>query len=246
MRNGFGPYPFYEDEFKMVEASYIGMEHQSGIAYGNKFKKGRFKFKNLVALDMQTDRLIVHETGHEWWGNNITMSDIADRWVQEGFTAYSEEIFIEELLGREAGRAFFVQRHRNLISNKQPLISPYNVYRDAGDDMYAKGWAIVHMLREMENNDESSVRTCESSTRNFIIGTSTPRQLERFTSDYFKTDYSKLFDQYLRFAAIPVLEYRIVDSKAQFRLAADAKGLELRLRLASSNTWITAGNTWKT
>jgi aminopeptidase N len=242
----FGPYPFYEDEFKIVEASYIGMEHQSAIAYGNKFKKGRFKAKNLIALDLQTDRLIVHETGHEWWGNNITMSDMADRWVQEGFTAYSEELFIEELFGRDAGREFYVQRSPKLIGNEQPLISPYHVFQDAGSDMYAKGWAIVHMLREMVNDDEKFRAYLRSLNRVFYHQNIYSHQLEKFTSDYFKTDYSKFFDQYLRFATIPVLEYRVVENKIEYRLTANVPELELRLRLSSQNTWIIAGTAWKT
>lgn len=241
----FGPYPFYEDEFKMVEASYIGMEHQSAIAYGNKFKKGRIKAKNLIALDLQTDRLIVHEVGHEWWGNNITMSDLADRWVQEGFAAYSEELFIEELLERESGREFFVQRHRKLISNKVPLISAYHIFRDAGDDMYAKGWAIVHMLREMVNDDVKFRGYLRTLNQKFYHRNIYSRELEKFTSEYFRTDYQKFFDQYLRYAAIPVLEYRIAGDKMEYRLTADSRDLELPLRLSSHNTWINAGKEWK-
>ena len=149
----FGPYPFYEDGFKMVDAPYIGMEHQSAIAYGNQYRKGRYKFKNLTALDKETDRLIVHEMAHEWYGNNITMSDMADRWVQEGFAAYGEELVMEELFGREIGREFYITRRKNYIKNKKPLISPYGIFQDAGPDMYFKGWAIIHMIREIVDDD---------------------------------------------------------------------------------------------
>jgi aminopeptidase N len=240
----FGHYPFYEDGLKMVESSYIGMEHQSAVAYGNKFRKGRFSFKNLTELDLQTDRLIVHELAHEWFGNNITMSDIADRWGQEGFAAYGEELFIEELLGREAGRDFYITRLPNKIKNKYPLISDYGVFKDAGPDMYFKGWAIIHMLREIINDDTKFQGFLRALNQKFYHQTIYSRQLEEFCSDYFKKDFSKYFDQYLRFPSIPILEYSLVDNKLKFRLVADVKSLEIPIKLISPDKWIHATTSW--
>ena len=241
----FGPYPFYEDGLKMVESSYIGMEHQSAVAYGNKFKKGRFSFKNLTELDLQTDRLIVHELAHEWFGNNITMSDIADRWVQEGFAAYGEELFIEELLGREAGRDFYLTRLPNKIKNKYPLISDYGVFKDAGPDMYFKGWAIIHMLREIINDDAIFQGFIRAINQKFYHQTIYSQQLEEFCSNYFKRDFSKYFDQYLRFPSIPIFEYTLTDNKLKFRLVADVKNLEIPIKLNSPNKWINATTGWQ-
>jgi aminopeptidase N len=241
----FGPYPFYEDGLKMVESSYIGMEHQSAVAYGNKFKKGRFSFKNLTELDLQSDRLIVHELAHEWFGNNITMSDIADRWVQEGFAAYGEELFIEELLGREAGRDFYLTRLPNKIKNKYPLISDYGVFKDAGPDMYFKGWAIIHMLREIINDDAIFQGFIRAINQKFYHQTIYSQQLEEFCSNYFKRDFSKYFDQYLRFPSIPIFEYILTDNKLKFRLVADVKNLEIPIKLNSPNKWINATTGWQ-
>jgi aminopeptidase N len=241
----FGPYPFYEDGLKMVESSYIGMEHQSAVAYGNKFKKGRFSFKNLTELDLQTDRLIVHELAHEWFGNNITMSDIADRWVQEGFAAYGEELFIEELLGREAGLDFYLTRLPNKIKNKYPLISDYGVFKDAGPDMYFKGWAIIHMLREIINDDAIFQGFIRAINQKFYHQTIYSQQLEEFCSNYFKRDFSKYFDQYLRFPSIPIFEYILTDNKLKFRLVADVKNLEIPIKLNSPNKWINATTGWQ-
>ncbi|HEX9825265.1 MAG TPA: M1 family metallopeptidase [Flavobacteriaceae bacterium] len=241
----FGPYPFYEDGLKMVESSYIGMEHQSAVAYGNKFKKGRFSFKNLTELDLQSDRLIVHELAHEWFGNNITMSDIADRWVQEGFAAYGEELFIEELLGREAGRDFYLTRLPNKIKNKYPLISDYGVFKDAGPDMYFKGWAIIHMLREIINDDAIFQGFIRAINQKFYHQTIYSQQLEEFCSNYFKRDFSKYFDQYLRFPSIPIFEYTLTDNKLKFRLVADVKNLEIPIKLNSPNKWINATTGWQ-
>lgn len=239
-----GPYPFYEDGLKMVESSYIGMEHQSAVAYGNKFKYGRFKLKNLTALDMKTDRLIVHELGHEWFGNNITMSDMADRWVQEGFTAYAEELFIEEQFGRDAGREFFLKRLPNKIKNKHSMISEYGIFRDAGPDIYFKGWAIIHMLREIINDDAKFQSFLRALNQEFYHQTIYSNQLEEFCSIFFQKDFSKYFDQYLRFPSVPVLEYSITDNKLKYRLVADVKDLEIPIRLNSPDKWITAKATW--
>ena len=241
----FGPYPFYEDGFKMVESSYIGMEHQSAIAYGNKFRKGRFSFKNLTALDLQTDRLIVHEVAHEWFGNNITMSDLADRWVQEGFAAYGEELFIEELLGREAGRDFFLTRIPNKIRNKSPLISTYGIFKDAGSDMYFKGWAIIHMLREIVNDDTRFQNFLKELSQKFYHQTIYSYQLEKFCSDFFEKDYSKFFDQYLRFPGVPVLEFSVRENILKYRLVADVPDLEIPIKLNSPDRWINASTAWK-
>tara|TARA_Y100001980_G_C14556872_1_gene351955 strand:+ start:35268 stop:36914 length:1647 start_codon:yes stop_codon:yes gene_type:complete len=241
----FGPYPFYEDGFKMVESSYIGMEHQSAIAYGNKFKKGRFSFKNLTALDLQTDRLIVHELAHEWFGNNITMSDMADRWVQEGFAAYGEELFIEELLGRNAGREFFVTRLPNKIKNKQPLISDYGIFKDAGGDMYFKGWAIIHMLREMINDDTKFQAYLQALNKGFYHQTIYSSDLVQFSSEFFEQDLEPYFDQYLRHPAVPVLEYRLEKKKVIYRLIADVEHLEMPIKLVEPGLWIEATSEWQ-
>ncbi|MBV6643478.1 MAG: M1 family metallopeptidase [Cyclobacteriaceae bacterium] len=241
----FGQYPFYEDGFKMVESSYIGMEHQSAIAYGNKFKKGRFSFKNLTALDLQTDRLIVHELAHEWFGNNITMSDMADRWVQEGFAAYGEELFIEEMLGRDAGREFFVTRLPNKIKNQQPLVSDYGIFKDAGRDMYFKGWAIIHTLREMINDDAKFQGYLQSLNKDFYHKTIYSRELEQFSSQYFGMDFGPYFDQYLRYSKVPTLEYRLEKNSIGYRLVADVENLKMKIKLSEPDKWIEATQSWK-
>lgn len=241
----YGPYPFYEDGFKMVESSYIGMEHQSAIAYGNKFKMGRFTFKNLTALDLQTDRLIVHETAHEWFGNNVTMSDMADRWVQEGFAAYGEELFIEELLGRAAGRDFFLTRIPNKIQNKSPLISAYGIFKDAGPDMYFKGWAIIHMLREIVNDDAKFRLFLRELNQTFYHRTVYSKQIEEFCTNFFKKDYTKFFDQYLRFESIPVFEYSIRHNTMRYRLVTDVANLEIPIKLSSTDKRIDATANWQ-
>ena len=240
-----GPYPFYEDGLKMVESSYIGMEHQSAVAYGNKFKYGRFSLTNLTTLDMKTDRLIVHELGHEWFGNNITMSDMADRWVQEGFTAYAEELFIEEQFGRDAAKEFFLTRLPNKIKNKHSMISEYGIFKDAGPDIYFKGWAIIHMLREIINDDVKFQSFLRELNQKFYHQTIYSRQLEKFSSNFFNRDFSKYFNQYLRFPSVPILEYSITNNKLKYRLVADVKGLELPIKLRYPDMWITATTNWR-
>src|SRR6476469_1542099 len=149
----FGPYPFYEDGYKLVESPHLGMEHQSAVAYGNKFKNG-YLGQDLsgTGWGKKWDYIIVHESGHEWFGNNITSKDIADMWVHEGFTDYSEALFTEYYYGKAAADAY-VQGLRQHIENSKPIIGIYGVNQEGSEDMYYKGANMLHTIRQVINND---------------------------------------------------------------------------------------------
>ena len=199
----FGPYPFYEDGFKMVESPYIGMEHQSAIGYGNQFKHGRFGAKRLTYWDMKTDRMVVHESAHEWFGNNITVKDPADRWVQEGFAGYAEELVMTDFYGAKAGNEFFLARSTNRISNDKPVISSYGIFKDGGDDMYMKGWVLIHVIRSIMNNDAKFRNMLRGMNRVFYHQTVTSAQIEAYMIKTSGIDLRHLFDLYLRSTKIP-------------------------------------------
>jgi len=247
LEHWFGPYPFYQDGFKMVEAPYIGMEHQSAIGYGNQFKKGRYGAKRLTYWDMKTDRMIVHETAHEWFGNNITARDPADRWVQEGFAGYAEELVMEDFYGSGAAKEFFMARSTGRIGNKTSVISRYGIFEDAGDDMYMKGWVLLHMLRAIVSDDYKFKQILRNLNTHFYHQTVGTKQIENFISTASGKDLSKIFDQYLRTTQIPVFEYKISANKLAYRYTNSVKKFEMPIKTNfTGKKWLYASGGWKT
>ena len=243
----FGKYPFYEDGYKLVEAPFLGMEHQSAIAYGNKFKNGYLgKDLSLTGWGLNWDFIIVHESGHEWFGNSITAKDVADNWIHEGFTAYSENLFVESLYGKKAG-AEYVIGTRNAILNDRPIITNYNVNKDGSGDMYYKAANMLHTIRQLINNDELWKKMLQGLNQNFWHQTVSTKQIEDYLITFLNYDLQKIFDQYLRTKQIPVLEYSYSNKILKFRWSNCILGFNLPIRLISKNNiWIYPSEEWKT
>lgn len=205
----FGPYPFYEDGYKLVEAPYLGMEHQSSVTYGNKYMMGYLgRDLSQTGYGKRFDFLIIHETGHEWFANNITYKDVADMWVHEGFTAYSEGLFVDYMYGKEAGTAY-TRGTRSFIQNVMPMIGPYGVdTRGAGGDIYYKGANILNMIRHIIDDDEKWRQILRGLNKTFYHQTVTTKQIEDYIIRESGKDLAPLFDQYLRDYRIPTLQYR--------------------------------------
>jgi aminopeptidase N len=203
----FGPYPFYEDGFKMVQSPHLGMEHQSAIAYGNKFANG-YLGRDLSGSGwgLKWDFIIVHESGHEWFANNITTKDIADMWVHEGFTNYSETLFTEFYYGKEAGNEYSVGS-RKTIRNDKPIIGHYGVNEEGSGDMYAKAGSMIHNIRHAINNDSLFRYILIGLNKDFYHQTVTTEQIENYISNKGGVNFSKVFDQYLRSIQIPTFSY---------------------------------------
>jgi aminopeptidase N len=200
---GFGPYPFYEDGFKLVESPHLGMEHQSAVAYGNGYINGyRGRDLSNSGWGLKWDFIIVHESGHEWFGNNITSNDMADMWIHESFTNYSETVFTTYHYGKEAGDAY-VQGTRKLISNDKPIIANYGVNDEGSGDMYYKGGNMIHYIKQLFQNDDAFVQALREMNKTFYHQTVTTKQIEDFLSEKVGIDLSKMFDQYLRNTIIP-------------------------------------------
>ena len=203
----FGPYPFYKDGFKLVEAPYLGMEHQSAIAYGNEYKKGYMGMDlSESGWGLKWDFIIVHEAGHEWFGNNITTADIADMWVHEGFTNYSEALFTEFHYGKEAGNDYVTGLRSNIMNNK-PIIGPYGVNEEGSGDMYYKGANLIHTIRQIIQDDSVFRKIMIGLNNAFRHAIVTTQDVEAYISNHAGLDLSKVFDQYLRTTRIPMLEY---------------------------------------
>lgn len=202
----FGPYPFYQDGYKLVEAPHLGMEHQSAVAYGNGFKNG-YQGSDLSGTGegLKWDFIIVHESGHEWFGNNITSKDIADMWIHEGFTSYSETLFTHFWYGREAGDRYN-QGIQRKISNDRPIIGSYGVHKEGSGDMYNKGSAMLHTIRTLVQDDILFRNTLRGLNLHFYHQTVTTEQVEEFMSRSLKMDLSKIFDRYLRQTNPPTIK----------------------------------------
>jgi aminopeptidase N len=204
----FGPYPFYEDGYKLVESPHIGMEHQSAIAYGNGFKNG-YLGRDLSGSGWgkKWDFIIIHESGHEWFGNNITTNDIADMWVHEGFTNYSEVLFTDYYYGKSAGDAY-VQGLRKNIKNESTIIGKYGVNEEGSGDMYFKGANLIHYIRQLMNDDDKFRKALTLMNKTFYHKTTTSTEVELFWTIQTGMDLTALFEQYLRTTQIPTFEVK--------------------------------------
>lgn len=240
-----GPYPFYEDGYKLVETPHLGMEHQSAVAYGNKFQNG-YKGRDLSGSGwgINWDYIIVHESGHEWFANNVTTNDIADMWIHEGLTDYSETLFVDCQYGNDAGNAY-TQGLRRTIRNDEPIIGPYGVNQEGSGDMYNKGNNIVHMVRQIINNDSVFRGILRGLNETFYHKTIDSKDVENYISKRSGKDFSKLFDQYLRTTQIPTLEYKVQGDKLSYRWTNCINGFNMPVKLAGSDRWISPGTDWK-
>ncbi len=244
----FGPYPFYQDSYKMVEAPHLGMEHQSAIAYGNAYMDG-YLGNDLSGTGWgnKFDFIIIHESGHEWFGNNITTKDIADMWVHEGFTNYSEVLYVECRFGKEAADEY-CQGLRSGIGNDRPIIGDYGVNNEGSGDMYAKGANLIHTIRQLIDNDSKFKSILKGLNQDFHLQTVSSRDIENYISRKSGMDLSKVFDQYLRDKRIPQLEYSTEGEMLRFRWTNCIAGFNMPLKVNSGNRtfWINPTEKWQT
>jgi aminopeptidase N len=245
----FGPYPFYEDGYKLVQAPQLGMEHQSAIAYGNEFKMGYLGTDlSGSGWGLKFDFITVHESGHEWFGNNITAKDIADMWIHEAFTTYAEVLFIASAHGKKAAAEYVIGIRKN-IKNDNPIIGTYDVNQEGSGDMYYKGANLIHLIRQLIDNDEKFRGILRGLNKIFYHQTVTTQQVENYLSTQSGLRLQKVFDQYLRHANIPILEYQITNGLLKYRWVADVKSFDMPVKVSlqkGSYTYIYPGNDWKT
>jgi len=242
----FGPYPFYEDSYKLVEAPYLGMEHQSSVTYGNGYKNG-YKGRDLsnTGWGLQFDFIIVHESGHEWFANNLTNKDVADLWIHESFTNYSEGLFLEYHYSKEAGSEY-IRGMRAGINNDRPLIGTYNANREGSGDMYNKGGNMLHTIRQLVDNDVRWRQILRGLNRDFYHQVVTSQQIEQYISDKSGKDLSKVFDQYLRDARQPILEYVIQEQTIRVRWSNVIAGFNMPIKVTIGDVeqWIKPTTSW--
>ena len=232
----FGPFPWNEDGFKLVETPHLGMEHQSAVAYGNRYRNG-YLGRDLSGTGhgLQWDFIIIHESGHEWFGNNITTKDLADMWVHEGFTNYSENLYTECQQGKEAG-ARYVIGTRASVQNDEPIVPPYGVNAKGSGDMYYKAGNMLHTIRQIVGDDEKWRGILRGLNQTFRRQTVTGRQVQDYVSRQAGVDLSKVFEQYLTTTKIPVLEHRIQGSTLRYRWADVVPGFDMPVKVRLSGT----------
>jgi aminopeptidase N len=244
----FGPYPFYEDGYKLVQSPHLGMEHQSAIAYGNGFKNGYLgRDLSNTGWGLKWDFIIVHESGHEWFANNITTNDIADMWVHEGFTNYSETLFTTSQYGIEAGNDYVIGTRR-LIRNDQPIIGPYGVNKEGSGDMYYKGGNLLHTIRQLINDDAKFRKILRDMNLEFKHQSINSSTIEEYISTAAKLDLAPVFRQYLWTTQIPVLEYKIKENTIEYRWTNCSEGftMKVKVRLNGKVIWLEPVETWNT
>jgi aminopeptidase N len=245
----FGPYPWYEDGYKLIEAPHLGMEHQSGVAYGNRYLNG-YNGRDLsqTGLGMEWDFIIVHESAHEWWGNNITTKDVADMWVHESFANYSEALYTECLRDKESG-ARYVIGVRQLVRNDRPIIGTYGVQREGSGDMYYKGGNMLHTIRQVVDNDTLWRSVLRGLHSTFWHQTVTGKQVQDYMSRRSGKNLGKVFEQYLGTTKIPRFEYKIEGSTLSYRWANVVAGFDMPIKVSLSDaglSFIRPGAEWKT
>jgi aminopeptidase N len=239
----FGPYPWYKDGYKLIEAPHLGMEHQSGVAYGNKFKNG-YSGRDLsgTGWGMKWDFIIVHESAHEWWGNNVTMKDQADMWVHESFANYAEGLYAECQDGKKAGAEYIIGSRRN-IKNDEPIVAPYGVNAEGSGDMYYKGGSMLHMMRQIVNSDEKWRAVLRGVQSTFYHQTVTGAEVQAYINKASGINFSKVFEQYLTTTKIPILEYKNENGMLSYRWSNVVHGFDMSVR--ANGQWIQPTEEWK-
>jgi len=242
----FGPYPFYEDGYKLVEVPYLGMEHQSSVTYGNKYQNGYLgNDGSRSGWGLKFDFIIIHESGHEWFANNITYRDIADMWIHESFTNYSENLYVEYHYGKQAGGEY-VRGTRRVIRNDRPIVGIYNVNHGGSGDMYSKGGNMLHTLRQIIDDDDKWREILRGLNSAFYHQTVTSEQIEGYIIEQSGINLSKFFDQYLRDDRIPVFEYSIDGNELVYRWSNCIRGFDMPLKvsLSGEESWLSPSTRW--
>ena len=243
----FGTYPFAEDGYKLVETPYLGMEHQSAVAYGNQYLKGYLGYDNSgTGVGMLFDYITIHETGHEWFGNSITSKDIADMWIHEGFTTYSETVFVECMFGYDKAMQYITGQQMS-VGNRKPVIGIFGVNKEGSGDMYYKGSLMLNTLRHIVNDDDkwwAMLLKYSETYKKQVIDTET---VVAFFSKETGKDLAPFFDQYLRYPTLPILQLKHDGKKLHYRweTAVDKFNMPVGVTIDGKEMRLNATNEWQ-
>lgn len=235
----FGKYPFWKDGFALVETPYLGMEHQGAIAYGNNYLPG-YAGQDLsgTGIGLSFDYLIIHESGHEYWGNSVSVQDHAEMWIHESFCTYTEGLYLECMQNKEAA-AKYITGLRKAVENREPILAPLHVNASGSGDMYFKGANVLHTLRNVIDNDKLWFEIIYGIAQEFKIKNTNTHEIIQFINSRTGKDYTYFFDQYLRHAALPVFEYRLKSKgkklTLEYKWTADVAEFKMPLQVDMGN-----------
>jgi hypothetical protein len=244
----FGPYPWYADGYKLIETPYLGMEHQSGIAYGNKFLPG-YLGRDLsgTGLGLGWDYIVIHESAHEWFGNSISTREPGDLWVHEAFATYAEGLYTECMHGRTAGAAYLIGLRRG-IRNTGPIVGPRGVAGWYNTDMYSKGANVLHTIRQLVDDDARWRAILRGLTRTFRHRTVTGAEIEEYLGRASGLALRQVFAQYLTTTSVPELQYRVDHGTLSYRWAGVLAGFAMPVRVqipGMGSRWLRPTAAWQ-
>lgn len=247
----FGKYPFWRDGFKLIETPYLGMEHQSAIAYGNGYQKGYLGFD---PSGLGFDYIIIHESAHEWFGNSISTGDLAELWIHESFTTYAEALYVEYMSDYKRS-IDYLKSQKMLIANRHPVIGPMHVNFNgwhSDSDMYYKGAWMLHTIRSVVDDDKLWKEVIRSFTEKFMYQITNTEEVIAYFNQATGKNLTKIFNQYLRFKNVPELEFKLnqtgKDLTYQFRWKADVAGFDMPIRITTKKAsfdWIYPTVEWQ-
>ena len=247
----FGEYPFAKDGYKLIEVPYAGMEHQSAVAYGNKFENGYFVSRDWtgVGISPRFDFIIIHESAHEWFGNSVTAADVSDMWIHEGWATYMECLFVEYMYGHD-DYLRYVNAEKNKVRNVEPMITPRGIHREPAQDMYFKGALFIHTLRSVVDDDRQWRKLLRDFYQRFKYKTILTEDVVRFFNQQTGKDLTPIFNEYLRHVAVPTLELKFDEPSrmVSYRWKAGEKDFAMPVRVGTPGAWqiVQPTTEWKT
>ncbi|MSO34868.1 MAG: M1 family peptidase [Acidobacteria bacterium] len=234
-----GKYPFPKDGYKLIEVPYSGMEHQSAVTYGNRFANGYLERDwTEVGVSLKFDFIIIHESGHEWFGNAVSAADVSDMWIQEGWTTYLEGVYVEALFGADDALKY-TNGYKKKVGNKEPIITQRGIHRTPNQDMYFKGALFLHTLRSVVNDDARWWQLVRDTYDHFKYQNIMTEDMVRFFSAELKQDLTPIFDQYLRRVNLPTLELTFDETAGtvSYRWNADERAFAMPIKVGAKGAW---------
>ena len=246
----FGEYPFKKDGYKLIEAPYSGMEHQSAVTYGNRFANGYLERDwTGVGISPRFDFIIIHESGHEWFGNSLSAADTSDMWIHEGWTTYLECLYVEYMYGKEDGLKY-TNGYKSKVMNREPIVARRGTNATPPQDQYFKSALFLNTLRSIVNDDKRWWVLIRSFYNRFKYQNIMTEDVVAFFNRETRMNLTPVFDQYLRHTALPVLELRFDDAAGtvSYRWKTDEPGFSMPVRVGTKSNWqvIQPATEWKT
>jgi len=237
----FGEYPFKKDGYKLIEVPYSGMEHQSAVTYGNRFANGYLERDwTGVGTSLKFDFIIIHESGHEWFGNAVSAADVSDMWIHEGWTTYLEALYVEHQFGHDEALRY-VNAYKSKVRNREPIITQRGIHRSPSQDMYFKGALFLNTLRSVVDDDARWWTLIRDVFQHFKYQNILTEDLVRYVNAQLGQDLTPLFDQYLRRADLPVFEMAFDETEGTmaYRWRADERAFAMPIKIGTAGRWQT-------